>query len=196
MNTPATKLAVPVAPLLPRMELDAEGLKLLDGAADAAMGMARLEGAGRMPDAARIAAHALPKREAIWWACMCARAIPDPAGKPEDIAALEAAEAWVRRPEEKSRRAAMAAAEKAKFASAEAWAAVAVFWSGGSLAPEGQADVPPADHLTGGAVTGAVLLAAVRIKPERQNDRFARFLKSAREIAEGGGGRIEPETVT
>ena len=188
MNTQPSKLAVPLAPLLPRMELDADGLKLLDGAADAALGVTRLQDAGRLTDAARVAANALPKREAVWWACMCARAVPDPKQTPEDIAALDAAEAWVRRPDEKSRRAAMAAAEAAKFRSTEAWAAVGAFWSGGSLAPEGLAEVPPAEHLTGGAITGAVLLAAVRHLPERQEERFARFLGAARDIAQGGTG--------
>lgn len=193
MNAQTSKLVVPLAPLLPRMELDAEGQKILDGAPDAATGIGRLQGAGRLPEATRIVAHALPKREAVWWACMCARAVPDPKATPEDMAALEAAEAWVRRPEEKARRAAMEAAERAKFNSAEAWAAVGAFWSGGSLMPEGQAEVPPADHLTGSAVTGAVLLAAVRFRPEHQKDRYARFLTAAREIAEGGAGRMEPE---
>ncbi len=193
MNTQTSKLAVPLAPLLPRMELDADGLKLLDGAADAAMGITRLQGAGRLAEAARIAAHALPKREAVWWACMCARAIPDPKQTPEDLAALEAAETWVRRPDEKSRRAAMAAAEAAKFRSTEAWAAVGAFWSGGSLTPEGLPEVPPAEHLTGGAITGAILLAAVRFKPERQGEYYQRFLAAAQEIATGGPGRIKPE---
>lgn len=195
MNAPGSKLAVPLAPLLPHMELDAAGLKLLEGASDAATGMERLQGAGRMIEAARIAAYALPKREAVWWACMCARATPDMKATPEDQVALDAAESWVRTPEEKARRAAMAAAEKARFSSAEAWAAVAAFWSGGSLAPEGQPAVPPAEHLTGSAIAGAVMLSAVRIAPERQNDRLARYLESARNIATGGAGRLEREAI-
>ncbi len=142
----------------------------------------------------RLVAHALPKREAVWWACMCARAVPDAALSPNDAEALERAEQWVRRPDDAARRAAMAAAERTKFDSPEAWAAVAAFWSGGSMAPEGQPPVPPPDHLTGTAVTGAVILASVRIKPERQPGRFVRFLGSARDIATGGAGRIEAET--
>ena len=67
------------------------------------------------------------------------------------------------------------------------------FWSGGSMAPEGQPVVPPAEHLTGVAVAGAVVLAAVRLRPERQEGRFLRFLDSAREIAGGGAGRIPVE---
>lgn len=193
MSATLPKLSVPIAPLLPRLELDAEGAALLDGATDAASGIERLVAAGRMPEAVRLTAHALPKREAVWWACMCARAVPDPALPPADIVALDAAERWVRRPDEAARRGAETAAQKTQFRSAEAWAAMGAFWSGGSMAPEGQPVVPPAEHLTGVAVAGAVVLAAVRIKPERQEARFLRFLDSARDIAAGGAGRIPVE---
>lgn len=193
MSATLSKLAVPLAPLLRRLELDAEGTALLDGAADAASGVERLAAARRMPEAMRLVAHALPKREAVWWACMCARSVPDPALPPPDLAALEAAERWVRRPDEANRRAAEAAAQQTQFRSPEAWAAMGAFWSGGSMAPEGQPVVPPAEHLTGVAVAGAVVLAAVRCRPERQDARFDRFLGAARDIAAGGAGRMPPE---
>ena len=191
----APKLAVALPQLLPRLELDAEAATLLDGAPHAAEAVARLERSGRLQEASRLVAHALPKREAVWWACMCARAVPFAEATPDDLAALEAAEAWVRRPEEAQRRAAMAAAEKSGFRSAEAWAAVGAFWSGGSMAPPEAPAVPPGDHLTGVAVAGSVTLAAVRgPRPQRAQERFARFLGSARDIAGGGAGRLPPET--
>jgi len=190
---PPDKMAVPLAPLLPRLELDAAGQAALEGLAEASAAVQRLVALERFNDAARLAAHALPRREAVWWACMCARAVPDPSAGVPDEAALRAAEAWVRRPEEALRRAAMQAAEAAAFRSAEAWAAVGAFWSGGSMAPEGQPVVPPAEHLTGVAVAGAVVLAAVRVRPERGPARLQRFVASARDIAAGGAGRLEPE---
>jgi len=193
-NPTANKLAVPLEPLLPRLELDEAGIALLAGLADAQAALAKLIEADRLADAVRLVAHALPKREAVWWACMCARAVPDAALPAVDAEALERAEQWVRRPDDAARRAAMAAAERGKFDSPEAWAAVGAFWSGGSIAPEGQPPVPPPDHLSGTAVSGAVILASVRIKPERQAARFARFLEGARDIAGGGAGRQEPET--
>jgi hypothetical protein len=188
-----SKLAAPIAPLLPRLEYEAAVAALVAAAPDAAAGLAALAEAGRYPEAMRLAAHALPKREAVWWACMCARAVPDLQIAEADRAALEAAEAWVRKPEEATRRAAMAQAQATGFKSAEAWAAVGAFWSGGSMAPEGQPMVPPAEHLTGVAISGSVVLAAVRRLPERAEIRFRRFLVSARDIAAGGAGRIEPE---
>jgi hypothetical protein len=124
---------------------------------------------------------------------MCARGVPAPAPRAEDLEALAAAEAWVRRPEEATRRACMAAGEKAGFVSPEAWAAAAAFWSGGSMAPEGLDPVPPAEHLTGAAVSGAIIMAALRHRPERMPLRLPRFLDAARDIAAGGAGRIAPE---
>ena len=192
-TTTANKLAVPLAPLLPRLELDGPGTELLAGQADAAAALGALVAAGRLPDAMRLIAHALPKREVVWWACMCARAVPDPALPEPDAAALVAAEQWVRKPDEASRRAAMEAAQKCGFRTPEAWAAVGAFWSGGSMAPEGQPVVPPADHLTGVAVAGGIIMAALRHRPELAPVRFARFLESARDIAAGGAGRLAAE---
>ncbi|MGK7867390.1 DUF6931 family protein [Falsiroseomonas sp. E2-1-a20] len=188
------KLAAPLTPLLPRLELDPAAASSLNGAKTAAEGILRLEAAGLRNEAARLAAHALPKREAVWWGCMCARAVPDPSLPAVDMAALAAAEAWVRQPgDDALRRAAMEAAQRTGFRSPEAWAAVGAFWSSGSMAPVGQPEVPPPDHLTGVAISGGVVLAAVRVRPERAQDRLARFLASAREIAAGGAGRIPLE---
>ncbi|WP_424813019.1 DUF6931 family protein [Roseococcus sp. YIM B11640] len=193
MSAQANKLSAALEPLLPRLELDSDCAALLTGLADAGGGVARLAEAGRMPDAMRLLAHALPKREAVWWACMCARAVPALEPVPLDLEALNAAEAWVRKPDEATRRGAMEVAQRGGFRSPEAWAAVAAFWSGGSMAPEGQPVVPPAEHLTGVAVAGAIMLAAARHLPQRADQRFMNFLASARDIASGGAGRLPPE---
>ncbi len=194
MSAPLPKLAAPLAPLLPRLELEAGAAAALSGAQTAADGIERLEAQGFRNEAVRLAAHALPKREAVWWACMCAASVPDPDLPVVDTAARAAAEAWVRKPaDEPLRRAAWDAAQATAFRSPEAWAAVGAFWSGGSMSPEGQPEVPPAEHLTGVAVGGAVVMAAVRGHPERADARFSRFLAAARDIAAGGAGRVAPE---
>jgi hypothetical protein len=188
------KLSGPLAPLLPRLELGATGLACIAGSENVAEAAARLRAAGHVEDEARLFAYALPRREAVWWACMCARAVPDPGLPAADAGALDAAEQWVRKPEEANRRAALAAAEATAYRTAEAWAAQAAGWSGGSLAPEGQPVVPPADHLCATAVIGAVRLAALRHdRVDLLGERLGRFLVSAREIAAGGAGRIPPE---
>jgi len=194
MSSTLPKLAAPLAPLLPRLELEPGPSAALQGLATAAEGVEKLEAQGFGNDALRLAAHALPKREAVWWACMCADAVPDPALKPGDAAARMAAEAWVRKPTDDAlRRSAWDAAQKTEFRSPEAWAAVGAFWSGGSMSPAGQPVVPPGEHLTGVAISGAVLMAAVRGHPERAPARIQRFLVAAKDIAAGGAGRIALE---
>jgi hypothetical protein len=176
--------------LADRLAVMPDAAALVRGAADAADALRRLREAALLVGAMRLLAHALPPREAVWWACMCADHTA-PADLPEaDRAARAAAEQWVRRPADPARRTAMACAQTAGLVSPEAWAAVGAFWSGGSMAPEGQPVVEPAPDLCGTAIAGAVLLASVRGEPARQAGRLERFLASAEDIADGGPGRL------
>lgn len=149
----------------------------------------RLIAQGRLADAARFLAFALPRREAVWWACLCARDMLPDGAKPGEVAALEAAEAWVFKPVEDNRRAAMARAEAAGFTSPSSWAAVGAFWSGGSLAPPDLPEVPPGPELTGTAVSSAITIAAVQTQPEHAHAKYRRFLDYGLDIANGGTGR-------
>jgi hypothetical protein len=165
----------------------------LQGCAEIADAVLRLEAAGFAAEAVRVLAHALPKREAVWWACMCAANTA-----PADLAAVdrqarETAELWVRQQKDEQRRAAMAHAEASGFQTPEAWSAVAAFWSGDSMSPASLPAVPPPPQAAGGAVAGAVALAAVRGDVARHAERLKRFLESGRNIAAGGPGRMPPE---
>lgn len=166
---------------------------MLQGCAGVADALERLESAGLLVEASRLVAHALPRREAVWWACMCATH-----SAPADLPAVardarETAEQWVRQQTDALRRAAMEHAQASGFSTPEAWAGVAAFWSGDSMSPEGQPPVPPAPHLTGTAVAGAVALAAARGDARRNADRLKLFLESGRNIAAGGPGRLPAE---
>jgi hypothetical protein len=190
-----TKLSVlPLEEVLKRCELAAEAAACVQGIGDIPGVIGALQKQDFLVEAARVFAHALPKREAVWWACMCAlHTAPEPVPEP-DRKARELAEQWVRAQTDELRREAMAQAKNAGFQSPEAWAGVAAFWSGDSLAPpDAQTKVAPPPHLTGVAVAGAVTLAAVRNKPAAKDARLARFLASARDIAAGGSGRLAPE---
>ena len=142
----------------------------------------------RLQEANRFLAHALPKREAVWWACLCAReALPD-GGDETAEGLLKLAQTWVRKPTDENRRSAMAAAEAAGFDSPASWAAVAAFWSGDSLAPPDLPPVAPSDELTGTAVAAATMLAAFAGDPATSPDRFRKFLKNGMDVAHGGTG--------
>jgi hypothetical protein len=115
-------------------------------------------------DAARLLAHALPKREAVWWAAQCVRvAFGDQLG-PADKAA--------------------AAAEKTKHETAAGWAAGAAFWSGGSIAPAGLPEVPPKETLTAQAVVVAITMSAAS-DPKRMAARQVEFLALGARVADG-----------
>jgi hypothetical protein len=178
-----------------RAALTGDCADLIQSDTDPAVAIRRLQDAGFVTEAARLMAFALPKRECVWWACMCARATT-PADLPEaDAAAVTVAEEWVRKQTDESRRQAFEHAQRSNFSTAEAWAAVAAFWSGESMSPVGQPNTPPAPHLPGTAVIGSLTLAAVRTFPERREARLLRFLASGREIAAGGAGRLPPEEI-
>lgn len=144
------------------------------------------------PDALKLLAHGLPKREAAWWACLCARDSLPENPKPKEVAALEAAEAWVYKPTDEKRRDALAKAEAANLAgSPSALAAAAAGWSGGSLAPPGAGEVPPGDTMTPAAVFSAVMMAGFQGDPSQQSGRFRRMIGQGIDIANGGTGRAK-----
>ncbi len=174
----------------------ARGLELDDEAADRA---ACSESADfllwlideqRHVEAIRYLAHALPPREGVWWACVSARRALGAEPWPEDVAALEAAEAWVFKPgDDALRRAAMQAAEATDMHSAAALAAVACFFSGGSIAPEGLPEEPAPEHLCPTMVASAVLYAGARGAEERAPERYRLLLDMGLDIASGGSGK-------
>ena len=84
-------------------------------------------------------------------------------------------------------------AQRAGMRSAEAWAAVAAFFSGPSLSQRGMEAVKPPPHLTGRIVSDAITVAALRGDAARKDLRLANFLGSANEISVGEAGRLEPE---
>ena len=140
---------------------------------------------GLFPDAVKFLANALPKRQAVWWACLCARHSARGSPSAQTDAALRAAERWVAGPDEPSRRAAESAAEAVGVGTPAGCAALAAFWSAGSRAPPHVQDVPPPDHLTARGVAGSVMLAAVATEPEQADEKFRRFIALGLDVAAG-----------
>lgn len=132
------------------------------------------------------AALTLPKRESVWWGCLCIRGLRLDDAKLRE--GLSAAENWVRKPEEEQRRAAGKVAEAQNFNGPGAWIAFAAFTSGGSLADAGLQTVPPPPDACGRSVYAAIMQAV------RDKDPFVRLanircsLDSFREFAAGGDG--------
>lgn len=141
---------------------------------------------GLFPETAVVLASALPRREAVWWACLCIRTTQTEVELEDVVTALVAAEHWVRDQSEASRRAAGRAAEEQGWETPAALAAAGAFWSGGSLAPpEVSPPIPPADDLTAKGVGGAVSLLALTGEAERIPAMFRLYARLAEEVATG-----------
>ncbi len=133
-------------------------------------------------DSVKFMAHALPPREGVWWAWMCARKAAGPEPPPAVKTSLEATEKWLSQPSDELRRAAMQAAEKAD--GTPAWCAgVAAFLSGGSVAPPEAPVVPAPEFASSKLVAGAVMISAVATEPEKAPEKYKASLDQALEVA-------------
>ena len=112
-------------------------------------------------DAFLTLARVLPKQYAIIWASRCVSEHCDDKPDPEDQRCLDLVKQWLASPDEKLRRATMEAADARDYEGPFAWLAAAVGFSGGSLAPENQAEIPPPGHLTAVAVSACLTGIAV-----------------------------------
>ena len=121
--------------------------------------------AGQYLDAIDFLAHALPKQEAVWWACLGVRHALGKTLPPLALAALKAAVEWVLEPDEPRRLAAQAAGEAADFGTPAGCVALAVYGSGGSLTPPNLPEVPPEPFMTAKAVSASLALASVQGDP-------------------------------
>ncbi len=144
----------------------------------------KLTAAGLTVDALRVLALALPKPEAVWWACVCIRkAVP----KPWRVAvenALDAAEKWATDGSDANRRTCGSMAEAAGWDTAAGCAAGAAWLSGGSLSPPKLPPVSPREDLTGQTVAGALLLAAAT-DPATTAAMLVQFVQIGMTVADG-----------
>ena len=170
-------------------DLSAPALALLPEFPGTADFLQQLIAQQHYPDAVRLLAHALPKREATWWACLSARHGITETTPANQIKAIELAEAWVYKPTDDNRRPTLAAAEATAYNNAASWAAIAAFWSGTDISPTPLAVIPPSEKLYAKAVTGAIMLAATLGEAEHIKDKYQLFLKQGLHIANGGDGR-------
>jgi hypothetical protein len=128
----------------------------------------RLSADGKLQDAVTFCAYLLPRREAVWWACGCARSLLGDI-RQSQAAGLLAAEAWVYEPDEKRQRAALEIGTRSDSNDPLTWLALAAGWSGGLLAPHPQKPVPMPHYMTARAARIAIILCigAMKNKGER-----------------------------
>lgn len=138
-----------------------------------------------LAQATRFVAQCLPRMEAVRWVAACLAAMP-PSDIPARIVAKKAVNRWLAEPSDPNRRIAYEAGLIVGWASAEGAACMAVFLSGGSIAPAAQQQaVPPAPGAFGQAVAGAVLMAAFAEGPLAFDKRLAAAVEIGEKAAAG-----------
>jgi len=145
-----------------------------------------------LKDVINVIAHALPAREAVYWACLCVRDVIDQESNSDDLKAIKAAEQWVYQPNDNDRYLNHELAENLEYSTAAAWVSNAVFWSGGSITPKKEAKVEPPDGVFGKAISGAINLASASEDPKKVDQLQKQFIKRGINIAQGGKGEIYP----
>lgn len=133
-------------------------------------------------DAIRYMAHALLNREAVWWACLCARAVEADALEAmpvEHRQALGAAVRWVLEPTEANRQAAGRSVEPAGTRTPAGAVARAAAFALGQVEPPSTGNTPPNPTLAARMAAASVLLAA------KSSDRLRRSITLGLDVAYG-----------
>jgi hypothetical protein len=149
-GAPLVKIAEKKAAALARdAELSKDARKLLGADSAPQPFIEELLAAELFEDVILLLAQGLPKREAVWWACLCLWRLCGMRPKAEEKPLLQSAVGWVVEPDEDKRRAAQAQAEKAD-------PKLPARWLGLAVAADGQGGT----SLVPGYVAGSILLAA------------------------------------
>lgn len=136
-------------------------------------------------DAVLFMARWLPKREAVWWGCLCAWSACRP-NPPEEVdAALKATVRWVQDPSEDNRQATRLIGKAAGPQAPAGGIALAAFHNSGSISRPGLPEVLPPPGLTAKMIASAVVLATNQGDPSKIADRRRQFLRLGLEVVSG-----------
>jgi hypothetical protein len=163
----------------------------LPAGADPRSGFEQLREAGDLTGAVSFLGHALPRLEAIAWAAHLLDDFARQDGLPLlDRQTLDHVQRWLGDPSDDHRRSAHAASEAATADGAERLLGLAVFFSGGSMAPPELQPVLPLPELSGRMAANAIIVAAHRV--ESSDDRLLKALELGEVVADKGLEALAP----
>ncbi len=139
-------------------------------------------------EAIKFITFGLPTREAIWWAYICSDELEREEKNANTQNALRVVNDWVKNPNDEIRRKAKVFADALELYTPISWAAMAVFWSGGSISPADKPEVEPDEYMRGYAVSNSLIIAAER--DENPVEKKKLYIKRGLHIAMGGNGKI------
>ncbi len=149
--------------------------------------------AGMWSDAVKVMARALPPREAVWWACVCARRIDFLADDADEIAALKAAEQWVYKPTSQNQADAFRLAQESDSRSAGMLAALAAAGSEGKLPLIDGQYTDLESSVFPQLLYAVVMISAATNGAEQINEQLRQMLSSGEDIARGGNGLVKDQ---
>lgn len=182
--------AINAGELMAHFELEDEAVEVLHPELNPQGGVMALVQSECYIDAIKLLAHCLPKREAVWWACLATRQTQTPETDELNAAALIAAESWAKKPTEENRLRCKGLAEKTRYETPASWAATAASWSTGSMSEPGEPEVNPPEYLYAHAVAGSVSLAGGLVNQDDPAEGMLQFINMGINLAEGGNGLI------
>ena len=136
-------------------------------------------------DALRVRAFLLPKRDSVWWGCVCVQdEIIEDLDEPQN-AALQAAIRWVTDPSEENRRLAEDASNAVRNQGSGGMLALAAFWSEGSIGQTSGPHIPADDRLVCQGVSAALVTAAYTGDASKAEERLKTFVEKGKKVAAG-----------
>ena len=141
--------------------------------------LGRLRSSTTPEEAVTFTAFAALPQMAIWWAHECLRSMPDYLDQ-NDRKMLELVAAWITEPSTYQRHKIMKEALWAPGRAPTIMLGLAVGWSGGSIAPNDPAPVPP--YRTPKAINTSVLSCLARADLSRRPILLARFIDMAESL--------------
>ncbi len=140
---------------------------------------------GKIDDAVTFCSYLLPRREAVWWACGCARASSGHIAE-DRAAGLLAAEAWVKEPDDERRQAALEIGTRGHCDDPLTWVALAAGWAGGFLVSGPHHSIPMPQYMTARATRTAILISALSVKWDQRPAYLQACVADGTRLAENG----------
>lgn len=177
--------------IIDQEEFDEESIDLLQPDMRPENFLQTLSEAGKWTDAALFMARCLPRREAVWWACVCAGGTEMLKSLKDEVVALKVAEKWAFKPTEENRAAAFMQAQKSNTPSIGTMSCLAAAFSSGKLALGEEQSIEPDMSSFPKIIGGIVLIAANDKGSDRFNDLLEQFIQQGIDIACGGSGKLK-----
>ncbi len=145
----------------------------------------RLLSSGHLAEARRVLALSLPKRRALWWACLCTQDAYENSMPPQVAESVEAVVRFIGNPSETHRRDAERVGRCLPSSRLEACLAMAAFFSEGNISLPHLPPVYPRPYVTGRLVGVCVYLASVTRSPGQYKAHLRQYLEIGTQIARG-----------